>query len=111
MTEAAPTASPPKILKTMNWVNDMTIPDPQAETIRRTAEIISMERRPYESANLPAKNAPIAHPNSMEATLNQVQISSALKATCNPFIVPLMTPLSNPRRKPPSVATRVISII
>jgi len=57
MTEAAPTASLPKILKTMNWVDDITIPDPY-ETIKRTAEIISMERRPYESANLPAKILP-----------------------------------------------------
>ena len=85
------------------------MPDPQPETMKHSAATISTLRRPYRSAMRPAKNAPTAHPSSIEATLKPVPKESAWNAFCSPSTVPLMTPLSKPNRKPPMVATRLIS--
>jgi hypothetical protein len=63
-----------------------------------------MERRPYLSANLPAKKAPTAQPSNIEATLKPVPTLSDSNVVCNPSTVPLMTPESYPNRKPPIVA-------
>ena len=89
----------------------MAIPDPQAEMRKNTAATISIDLRPKRSERLPAKKAPTAHPKSMEATLNPLPIFSALKADSNPFTVPLMTPLSKPKRKPPRAATTDIKMM
>src|SRR5690606_25608178 len=95
----------------MNSKDDVAIPEPQAEMIKNTAATIRRARRPYLSASVPAKNAPTAQPSSMEDTLKPVPMESELKATRKPSTVPLITPLSKPKRKPPMVAMQLIRII
>ena len=85
------------------------MPDPQALTMKKTAEMIRIARRPILSASVPAKKAPTAHPRSIEATLKPVPTLSELNAFWRPSTVPLMTPLSKPNKNPPIVATRLIS--
>ena len=84
------------------------MPEPQALTMKKTAATSSRVRRPYLSARRPAKKAPTAHPSSMDATLKPVPTLSELNEDCRPSTVPLMTPLSNPKRKPPMAATQQV---
>jgi hypothetical protein len=86
-------------------------PEPQALTIKHTAATRIMPRRPKRSARRPAKNAPTAQPSSIDATLNPVPTLSELNAPCSPSIVPLMTPLSKPNRKPPIVAIQLMMMM
>src|SRR5690606_33534987 len=95
----------------INSTDEVAIPEPQAETIKSTAATIRTARRPYRSARVPAKNAPTAQPRSIEETLKPVPMESELKAVCRPSTVPLITPLSKPKRKPPMVAMQLIRII
>src|SRR5690606_33864089 len=87
------------------------MPEPQAEMINRIAEVIRTHQRPYLSAHWPAKNAPRAQPSNMDDTLKPVPMELELKAFCKPSTVPLITPLSKPKRKPPMVAIRLIRMI
>lgn len=99
ITEAAPTANPPIMRNIINTENALAIPEPQAETTNKIAEITNILLLPYLSAKRPAKKAPIAHPNSIEATLKQLLTSWELNAISNPLTVPLITPLSKPKSK------------
>ncbi len=87
------------------------MPDPKALTIKKSAAIKRVLRRPITSANRPAANAPTAQPSNIEATLNPVPTSSEPNAICKPSIVPLITPLSKPNKKPPIVATATMALI
>ena len=82
-----------------------------AEIRKKTAATISRLFLPKISANFPAKKAPMAQPNSIDATLKPVPASSALNADCSPSMVPLITPLSKPNKKPPIVAIKLTRII
>ena len=94
----------------MNSPELAAIPEPHADTAKKIELIIKIVRRPNLSAKVPAKNAPTAQPSSIEATLNPVPMLSESKAPFSPSTVPLMTPLSNPNKKPPIVATMLIKI-
>ena len=76
--------------------------------MKATAAASSTGRRPRVSAQVPAKNAPTAQPKSIEATFMPVPMSSEPKASRRASIVPLITPLSKPNRKPPRAATAEI---
>jgi len=94
MTEAAPTARPPKIRYTMNSTGALATPDPQALMMKSTAATINILRRPNLSASQPAQKAPTADPKSIDDTDSPVPTLVELKAFCNPSTVPFMTPLS-----------------
>src|SRR5690606_19043520 len=87
------------------------MPEPQADTMKSSAAMIKIARRPYLSARVPAKKAPTAQPSSIEETLKPVPMESELNAVCRPSTVPLITPLSKPNKKPPIVAIQLIKII
>src|SRR5207249_6114434 len=61
---------------------------------------------PRESASLPAPNAPTAQPSNTDATAKPVPAASVRKAFASASTVPLITPLSKPKRKPPIAATQ-----
>lgn len=92
----------------MNSPDDVAIPEPHALTAKNTDATIRMLRRPNRSAIHPARNAPTAQPSSIDATLNPVTTLSDLKAVLSPSTVPLITPESKPKRKPPIVATMLM---
>jgi hypothetical protein len=95
----------------MNSMEEEEMPDPHALTVKRRAVTIMTFLRPNRSARLPAKKAPPAHPRSMEATLKPDAASEEWKATLRAPTVPLMTPLSNPKRNPPMAAMALIRMI
>src|SRR5690606_4937432 len=95
----------------MNSPEVPATPEPHAEMMNRTAATIRIALRPNLSARVPAKNAPTAQPNNMEATLNPVPTESDWNANHRPSTVPLITPLSKPNKKPPMVATKLIRMM
>ena len=95
----------------MNSMELSAIPEPQALTKNNIDETMRRDLLPYKSASLPAKNAPIAHPSNMLATLKPVPTEFELNAFWSPSTVPLITPLSKPNKNPPIVATILIKMI
>ena len=77
-----------------------------ALTRKRTAFSSKVGRRPMKSARVPARKAPTAQPISTEATAKPVPAAPVPKASASAPTAPLMTPLSKPKRKPPTAATQ-----
>ena len=63
---------PPSTRYITNSTELPAIPEPQALIRKQIDATMSSVRRPMMSARRPAKNAPPAHPNSIEATLKPV---------------------------------------
>src|SRR5581483_4403266 len=99
---------PPSRRAATNSADVVAAPAPSADSRNSTAEAISTERRPRRSARRPARNAPRAQPSSIEATSKPTPAELEWKARRRPSTVPLMTPLSKPKRKPPIAATPLI---
>src|SRR6266478_7546665 len=108
---AAPTARPPITRYKMNSSDPCATPEPHEPQTKRIDVTIRTKRRPNLSARAPARNAPTAHPNRMDATLNPEPRLEESNARLRASTVPLMTPLSKPKRKPPSAATADIARI
>src|SRR5262249_46428159 len=106
-TLAAPMPRPPTSRAAMKTLAEPASPVAAALTRNRTAFRNIVGRRPYRSATVPAKKAPTAHPIRTDATAKPVVAARVPKARASASTVPLMTPLSNAKRKPPSAATEL----
>ena len=106
-TLAAPIARPPRSREAMNTPAEPARPVAAALMRNRTAFSNIVGRRPYRSATGPATKAPTAHPSRTDATAKPVVAARVPKARASASTVPLTTPLSNPKRKPPSAATEL----
>jgi hypothetical protein len=105
-TLAPPMATPAVIRAAMKNAAELAAPVATAVTRNRIAFKSIVGRRPRESANLPAPNAPTAQPSKIDATAKPVPAASVPKAFARASTVPLITPLSKPKRKPPIAATQ-----
>src|SRR4029453_15743667 len=106
-TLAAPMARPPRSREAMNTPAELARPGAAALMRNRAAFSNIGGRRPYRSATVPATKAPTAHPSRTDATAKPVVAARVPKAWASASTVPLTTPLSNPKRKPPSAATEL----
>jgi amino acid transporter len=104
-TLAAPMASPPSSRPAMKTPAEPAAPVMSALNKKRAAVSSMVGRRPTKSATVPARKAPTAQPSSTEATANPVPAAWVPKAPARASTAPLMTPLSKPKRKPPTAAT------
>src|SRR6185503_4135971 len=107
-TLAAPIPIPPAILEAIKAPAEPAPPDANALKRKRTALINIAGRRPIRLASVPAPKAPAAQPNRTDATAKPVPADWVPKAIDSACTVPLTTPLSKPKRKPPMAATRDI---
>ena len=105
-TLAPPMATPAVIRTAMKNAAELAAPVATAVTRNRIAFKSIVGRRPRESASLPAPKAPTAQPSNTEATAKPVPAASVRKAFASASTVPLITPLSKPKRKPPIAATQ-----
>ena len=103
-TLAAPIARPPTSRETMKTPAEPARPVAMALRRKRPAFRSIVGRRPYRSAIVPATKAPTAQPRSTDATAKPVVAARVPKACASASTVPLMTPLSKPKRKPPMAA-------
>ena len=103
-------AMPAMIRAATNTGAELAAPVATAVTRNRIAFKSIVGRRPRESANLPAPKAPTAQPNNTDATANPVPAASIPKALASASTVPLITPLSKPKRNPPMAATQQSAI-
>src|SRR5262249_48322317 len=104
-TLAAPMAIPLAIRAMMKNPAEAAAPVPTALARKRTALNSIVGRRPIESASLPAPKAPTAQPSNTEAPAKPVPAALGANAFARASTVPLITPLSKPKRKPPIAAT------
>src|SRR6266545_6965216 len=105
-TLAPPMATPAVIRTAMKNAAELAAPVATAVTRNRIAFKSIVGRRPRKSASLPAPNAPTAQPSNTDATAKPVPAASVRKAFASASTVPLITPLSKPKRKPPIAATQ-----
>ena len=105
-TLAPPIATPAVIRAAMKNTAELAAPVATAVTRNRIAFKSIVGRRPRESASLPAPKAPTAQPSNTDATAKPVPAASVPKAFARASTVPLITPLSKPKRNPPIAATQ-----
>ena len=107
-TEAPPIASPPTNRKTNSDVPIPGQPQPNAETKYSTASHIRDGLRPSHSAGFPATSEPTIVPISALATVNPSSTGVRPKRSTSISVVPEITTVSKPNRKPASAATSVL---
>ena len=107
-TLAAPIPIPPTILEAIKTPAEPAPPDANALNRKRTAFINMAGRRPIRLASVPAPKAPTAQPSRTDATAKPVAAARVPNVTDSACTVPLTTPLSKPKRKPPIAATNDI---
>ena len=104
--DAAPTPTPPIILKIINSVRVLGKAVPKAEIRKKKAEMISVFFLPSLSLNMPAIETPIMQP--IRAQLAAQPLAAADKSNLllrNP-IAPDITAVSYPNNSPPRAATK-----
>lgn len=80
------------------------MPEPKALTIKSAAETKRAIRRPKKSAIRPAMNAPAAQPSNIDETLKPLPTAVVPNDSWSALTVPLITPLSKPKRNQPRAA-------
>jgi len=77
--DAAPTPTPPIILKIINSVRFLGKAVPMAETKKRTADTIRTFFRPSRSPSIPATETPMMHPIRAQEAAHPVHFGSRAK--------------------------------
>jgi hypothetical protein len=104
--DATPIPNPPINLKTMRVVNDPDNIQPTADARNNMADRIRTIFRPYLSLSLPEKLTPMIQPSKAQLTNQPSLTGLRLKSVFTRLMVPEITAVSKPNKKPPNAATR-----
>ncbi len=107
-TEEPPTPNPPMKRKATKADQFHAMAQPRPETRYRTAITRRLSRRPKRSPGKPASIAPRTVPKSALNTVTPKRKGVRLYVWVRALVVPEMTAVSNPNRRPPSAATIVL---
>src|SRR4051812_16590510 len=100
---------PPRKRNATSKVQLPAAAQPRAETRKVTAVANSTGRRPNRSLGAPAAREPTIVPIRALATVNPSSPPERPKTRFRASVVPEMTAVSKPKRKPPRAATTVLS--
>lgn len=106
--EATPTPTPPISLYKTSSLKELQSAQPKAEIKKKKADKIKILFLPNRSDNSPANNTPITHPTKAELTNHPSCTASNLNCSCTKDMVPEITAVSNPNKKPPIAAEKAI---
>src|SRR5512147_1424411 len=109
-TDAPPTAKPPMNRKNMKENQSQASAQPIAETKNSTASAKRIPRLPKMSAGRPTTMEPMIVPISALETVKPRLASLRLKCDFSQSVVPEITAVSKPNRRPPKAATRALDI-
>ncbi len=104
MTDAIPMPTPAMNRQIARSKADQAIADRIEEAKNSTAPNTMTRVRPHRSARRPPDHAPSAQPRRAIATTSPVTAESRSNCPSIAATAPLMTELSNPKRKPPTAA-------
>ena len=97
--------------QTASSTSERDAPEKTALTTKSAAVTSIVRVRPQRSATSPVPQAPATHPSNAEETVRPIATSPASNCSASAATVPLITAVSNPKRKPPSAAAAATSAL
>src|SRR5258708_1078427 len=107
-TDEPPIPRPPMKRKRTSADQSHATAQPRAETRYSTAIARKLSRRPNLSPGSPARMDPKMVPQSAAETVIPKAAGDRWNVSVSAWVVPAITAVSNPKRSPPSDATRVL---